>query len=222
MSTEAVPMSGAASRATPSAAERASGVGPAHPLRLAVIVGGARDGTSGPVVAEWFASRARKRPELDVDILDLAQAWLPDQPHDRATLPAAVRDLGHWLAAADAFVLVTPEYNHSFPGAMKTAIDWFCDEWQAKPVGFVAYGGSASGLRAVDQLRLVFADLHAVTLADTVAFPGVDDCALYEGHHAAAEALLDRVIWWGGALREARARHPYAMSCPPGSDPDTP
>ncbi|MGW0661444.1 NADPH-dependent FMN reductase [Streptodolium elevatio] len=218
MSAEAVPVSGAAY--SPNAARQISGDGLTEPLRLAVIVGGARDGTSGPVVAEWFASRARKRADLDVDVLDLAQAWLPDQPHDRAAVPGAVRDLGHWLAAADAFVLVTPEYNHSFPGAMKTAIDWFCDEWQAKPVGFVAYGGSACGLRAVDQLRLVFADLHAVTLADTVGFPDVDNCALHEGHHEAAEALLDRLTWWGEALRVARARQPYDMPCPAKSDPD--
>ncbi|WP_436777308.1 NADPH-dependent FMN reductase [Yinghuangia sp. YIM S09857] len=219
MPVETVPVS--AETAHPQvAAQHVPDTPPPDPLRIAVIVGGARDGTSGPIVAEWFASRARKRAELDVDVLDLAQAWLPDQPHDRATVPAAVRDLGHWLAAADAFVLVTPEYNHSFPGAMKTAIDWFCAEWQAKPVGFVAYGGSACGLRAVDQLRLVFADLHAVTLADTVAFPDVGDCVLCESHHEAAEALLDRLTWWGEALRAARARRPYDTPCPAERAPE--
>lgn len=74
------------------------------------------------------------------------------------------------IAAADAVLIVTPEYNHSFPGPLKTSIDSLRDEWKAKPVGFVSYGGIGGGLRAVEALRLVFAELHAVTVRDTVSF----------------------------------------------------
>ena len=79
------------------------------------------------------------------------------------------------LAAADAFVVVTPEYNHSYPAPVKTLIDWHFTEWQAKPVGFVSYGGMSGGLRAVEHLRGVFAELHAVTVRDTVSFHGAWD-----------------------------------------------
>jgi NAD(P)H-dependent FMN reductase len=73
---------------------------------------------------------------------------------------------------ADAFVIITPEYNHSFPAPLKTAIDWFSKEWSARPVAFVAYGGNAGGLRAVEQLRQVFAELHSVTVRNAAGFAG--------------------------------------------------
>ena len=121
------------------------------------------------------------------------------------------------LAAADAFVVVTPEYNRSFPASLKNAIDWHFKEWRAKPVGFVSYGGMSGGLRAVEHLRQVFVELHAVTVRDAVSFHGVwglfdtdgqpKDAA---GCRTAATAMLDQFTWWGQALRDARERRPYA------------
>ena len=112
---------------------------------------------------------------------------------------------------------MTPEYNHSFPAPLKNVIDWHFTQWQAKPVGFVSYGGISGGLRAVEQLRQVFAELHAVTIRDTVSFHGVwaqfdsdgrpNDAARYE---KAARTMLDQLAWWGRTLREGRAKRPYA------------
>ena len=189
-----------------------------RPLRLAVIIGSTRAGRFAPVVAEWFAGQARMREDMDVDVIDLAEAWLPDVlPADDATeLPQPVRDLQPWLAGADAFVVVTPEYNHSFPAALKNAIDWYFDEWQAKPVGYVSYGGVSGGVRAVEQLRLVFNELHAMSVRTGVAF--VDGSACFDGDgtpvqpercERAAKSMLDEVAWWGDALRRQRARRPF-------------
>lgn len=120
------------------------------------------------------------------------------------------------MAAADAVVLVVPEYNHSFPGPLKTAIDSLRSEWFAKPVAFVSYGGLSGGLRAVEALRLVFAELHAVTLRESVALPlaweGVGDDGVLlvpELVEAAADRMLVHLAWWARALREARLREPY-------------
>ncbi len=77
------------------------------------------------------------------------------------------------LAQSDAFVIVTPEYDHGYPAALKFLIDSIYDPWQAKPVAFVSYGGISGGLRAVEQLRLVFAELHAVAIRDSVSFANV-------------------------------------------------
>ncbi len=124
--------------------------------------------------------------------------------------------LGARLASADAFVVVTPEYNHSYPAALKNLIDWHHKEWHAKPVGFVSYGGLSGGLRAVEHLRGVFAELHAVTVRDTVSFhlawSAFDDEGRpldAEGAGGAAKTMLDQLAWWGGALRAARAARPY-------------
>jgi NAD(P)H-dependent FMN reductase len=114
-------------------------------------------------------------------------------------------------------VVVTPEYNHSFPASLKNAIDWHFTQWQAKPVGFVSYGGVAGGLRAVEHLRLVFAELHAMTVRGTVSFhmaPERFDAngepREPEGCNRAAKAMLDQLVWWARALRTARAARPYA------------
>ncbi|MFJ8761204.1 NADPH-dependent FMN reductase [Streptomyces cyaneofuscatus] len=187
-------------------------------LRVAVIIGSVRSGRFGPAPADWIAAEAAKRDDLDVDVIDLAKAWLPDVLPATAGTPApqAVQDLAPWLDASDAFVIVTPEYNHSFPASLKNAIDWYVDEWKAKPVGFVSYGGIAGGLRAVEQLRQIFPGLHAVTVRDSVAFPDGREQFDHrgrpsdpEGPLAAATSMLDQLAWWGRLLRDARAEGAY-------------
>nr|WP_083850877.1 NAD(P)H-dependent oxidoreductase [Arthrobacter sp. TB 23] len=75
-------------------------------------------------------------------------------------MPAEVFSVSQRLHAADAFVVVTPEYNHSSPASLKNAIDWSYEEWQTKPVGFVSYGGISDGLRAIEHLRPVISEVH--------------------------------------------------------------
>ncbi|MEV5750636.1 NAD(P)H-dependent oxidoreductase [Actinoallomurus sp. NPDC052308] len=191
-------------------------------FRVAVIVGSVREGRFGTTVADWFADRARRRTDVDVDVIDLAEVGLPLVFPAFGTAPApdttrALKTVTPRLAAADAFVVVTPEYNHSFPASLKNLIDWHSAEWHAKPVGFVSYGGLSGGLRAVEHLRPVFAELHAVTVRDTVSFHGARERFDAEGRpvdpdgcDAAAETLLDQLLWWAHALRDARAARPYA------------
>ncbi|RZQ63048.1 NADPH-dependent FMN reductase [Amycolatopsis suaedae] len=188
------------------------------PLRLVVIIGSTRAGRFCPTVAEWFAGQARARTDFKTDVIDLAEAWLPDvlPADDAGEQPGPVRELSPWLAEADAFVVVTPEYNHSFPAALKNAIDWFYDEWQAKPVGYVSYGGIAGGLRAVEHLRGVFNELHAVSVRTSVTFPNFHERFGEDGrpkdrerYERSATGLLDELSWWGDALRRQRARRPY-------------
>ncbi|GAB3832488.1 hypothetical protein GCM10027610_024720 [Dactylosporangium cerinum] len=85
--------------------------------------------------------------------------------------------MGPRLTAADAFVVVTPEYNRSFPAPLKTAIDWFYEEWHAKPVTFVSYGRESGGLHATAQLRQVFNELQTVTMRNTVSLPAIGSCS---------------------------------------------
>jgi NAD(P)H-dependent FMN reductase len=184
-------------------------------FQLAVIIGSTRQGRLGPAIARWFAAAAETRADVAVDLIDLAEAGLPAVMSSAASPEVAA--LGVRLAAADAFVIVTPEYNHSFPAPLKHAIDFYSTEWQAKPIAFVSYGGISGGLRAVEQLRQVFAELHAVTIRDTISLHGVwsqfsataelrDDPA----RARAVQTLLDRLAWWALALRDARLARPFA------------
>ncbi|MER6070567.1 NAD(P)H-dependent oxidoreductase [Streptomyces sp. NPDC001817] len=192
------------------------------PLRVAVVIGSVREGRQGRAVADWFLGTAAGDTGLDLDVIDLGEIDLPlvlpgwgGTPSPEAV--AALRDVSPRLAAADAFVVVTPEYNHSFPASLKNFIDWHHAQWRAKPVGFVSYGGLGGGLRAVEQLRLVFAELHATSVRDSVSLHGPwsglgedgtpRDAAVCAG---AAKGMLGQLAWWGRALRAARAERPYA------------
>lgn len=191
------------------------------PLNVAVVLGTVRDGRFGPAVAEWLTGQAGVRSDLDTDLIDLARHPLPTDLSGHAGTAdpetGRVRDrLSARLAAADAFVVVTPEYNHSVPAGLKNALDWFLDEWAAKPVGFVSYGGMGGGLRAVEHLRQIFAELHAVTVRETVSFhnvwqdtDGQGGVRGSEASRSAAKAMLDQLAWWGRALRRARDESPY-------------
>ncbi|MGP3912885.1 NADPH-dependent FMN reductase [Nonomuraea sp. 10N515B] len=185
------------------------------PLRVAVIVGSTRVGRVCDTVGNWFAERARRRDDLAVEVLDLAAYAFPACYPQEAT--PDMRGFAAAIGEAEAFVVVTPEYNRSFPASLKQAIDFAYDEWQAKPVGFVSYGSGSAGLYAVEQLRTVFCALHAVTMRDWVGLDllgqGVDGCGRprdTDDRLCAIAAMLDQLTWWGRALRDARRAQPYA------------
>jgi NAD(P)H-dependent FMN reductase len=190
--------------------------------RLVVIIGSVREGRFGPVIASWVAKQARDHGGFDVGVVDLADVSIPlslpaaspKYAGDDYPRPTGMRNLTEQLEEADAFILVTPEYNHSYPAALKAAIDWHFTPWTAKPVAFVSYGGAAGGRHAVLHLENVLTELHAVTIRDGLAFPnyfvtwdgeqpGDPQSAVY------AKAMLDQLAWWAGALRKARADTPY-------------
>lgn len=187
-------------------------------LRLVVITGSTRKGRFGPTVTAWIADEARKRGDLEVETIDLAEADLPTVlPDFTESDPAQVKALGARLAQADAFVVVTPEYNHAPPASLKNAIDWYMQEWMTKPVGFVSYGGMSGGTRAVEHLRQIFAEVHATTVRDVVSFHNYwerfdesDQPVERESCNAAAKGLLDQLTWWATALRDYRIVRPYA------------
>ncbi|ADB35924.1 NADPH-dependent FMN reductase [Kribbella flavida DSM 17836] len=172
-----------------------------HPLRLALVVRSAEPGRFATTVAAWFGRVVERRDDFKLDLVDLATTPLID-------LPARI-------AEADGVVVLTPEYNHAYPGELKTAIDAVREPWYAKPVAFIVYGGRSRGLRAAEQLRLVFGELHAVTLRETLSFHQVPGCFTDDGEPTelgtaeAATALLDQLAWWARALRDARTTTPY-------------
>ena len=180
-------------------------------LRVLALLGSTREGRAGPRVGAWFARQAGDRDDLDLAVVDLAEFDFPARLPARAT--AAMTAFTTEIDRADAFVVVTPEYNRSFPASLKQAIDYAYDEWQAKPVAFVSYGCRCAGLYAVEQLRVVFTELHTVTLRNTVSFnlfeTGPDGGPRDEVVRHAVGPMLDQLVWWGGALRAARHARPY-------------
>jgi NAD(P)H-dependent FMN reductase len=180
-------------------------------IRVMILVGSVRTGRFGSRVGDWTAKQLT-RAGVEGDLVDLAALSFPP---DMTACPDVTSFAAH-VAEADAVIVVTPEYNHGYPGPLKTAIDALRDEWRAKPVAFVSYGGLAGGLRAVEGLRPVFAELRAMTIRETVSLhnpwgPADDPNADWPGREAeeAFDLMLSVLLWWTDAVRLGRRAAPY-------------
>ena len=190
------------------------------PLNLAVIIASTREKRQGGVVARWFAREAEVREEFSLEIIDLRSTNLPSvirNGHPKmGDYPPEIRAFADRIEIADAFVFVTPEYNHGYPASLKQALDLVYREWMTKPASFVTYGGVAGGVRAAEQLRQVLGELHMVDIRDSVMIPSARSSFDESGHlienaiiHGQVQATLNGLAWWAYALREARANRPY-------------
>jgi NAD(P)H-dependent FMN reductase len=183
-------------------------------MKVGIIIGSTRPGALAPSVAAWIHELASKRLDAEFEIIDIADLNLPflDEPLPPSlghyTKPHTVR-WARKVASLDAFVFVTPEYNHSTSPALKTAIDFVYAEWNNKAAGFVSYG-SGLGIRAVEHLRGIMGELQIADVRSQVALSLFDDFETFSVfkpravHLAAAEAMLDQLIGWGSALKRYR------------------
>lgn len=183
--------------------------------RIAIIIGSTRPDRVGPAVAQWLLDLAKQRGDAEYELVDLADF---DLPHLDEPLPASTgqytRPHTHRLAATvasfDGFVFVTPEYNRSYPGVLKTAIDLVYAEWHDKAAGFVGYGADG-GVRAVEHLRGVMAMLRIADVRGQVTLSLYDDFADFvrpvprERQVALAATMLDELLAWADALAPLRA-----------------
>jgi NAD(P)H-dependent FMN reductase len=176
--------------------------------RLGVILSSVREGRFADRMLRWVEARLAADGRFDPVVIDprayRVGAWHGDMTsEDLARLRAA-------LGEADAFLVLAAEYNHSYTAAVKTLIDAGKSEWEAKPVAFVSYGGISGGLRAVEALRLVFAELHAVGLRDTVGlampFNRMSEDGVLAGGEASEQARPCFSIALGGGRRPCRRR----------------
>jgi len=184
---------------------------------LTIIVGSTRPGRAGAPIAQWFAARAKDHGGFDVTVVDLAELGLPllDEPNHPRLGQYTQQHTKDWSAivdAADAFVIVTPEYNYGYPASVKNAIDYLHREWQHKPVGFVSYGGVAAGTRAVQQLKQVVTTLRMLPVTDSVNIPFynqfLDSDGVFQPNavlEQAADAMLDELVRTEAALRPLRS-----------------
>ena len=184
-------------------------------MNLLVIVGSTRPGRAGLPISEWFVEQAGSHDGVDVTVADLADLNLPllDEPNHPRLRQYLNRHTKEWSAmvdAADAIVIVTPEYNHSYPAPLKNALDYLHQEWQYKPVGFVSYGGVSAGTRAVVALKPVVSALRMVPVVENVNIPFhpqfIKDGELEpnETTTQAADAMVDELVRVEAALRPLR------------------
>ncbi|MDB4978099.1 MAG: NADPH-dependent reductase [Candidatus Peribacteria bacterium] len=191
------------------------------PLKIAVIIGSTRPNRFGDKPGKWIYEEAKKVEGVEVELLDLVDYPMPfyEEPMGPSMLNKkysndVVKKFSAKVDAADAFIIVTPEYNHSTSGVLKNALDHLFPEWNNKPVGFVSYGG-VGGARAVEHLRQISVELemapirNAVHIPGNILFPIIMGQAQWTAETEAglmdnAHKMLTQLVWWGNALKAAR------------------
>jgi NAD(P)H-dependent FMN reductase len=199
--------------------------------KLLVVVGSTRPNRSADLVLPWLTKKVSEHEAFDAEIVDLRDWPLPIFAEHSGTIgdisdptysDPLVKAWNNKVKGADAYLIVTPEYNHSAPGGLKNAIDtvWLSFGFRNKPVAFVSYaGGQTGGVRAIEHLAHVFIETEAVPVRNSVIIPNVRDAFDADGQpknpatDAAAGIMLDDLAWWAAALDKARAEG----ELPPGS-----
>jgi NAD(P)H-dependent FMN reductase len=183
-------------------------------IRVAIILGSTRPGRNGEAVARWVHGIAARRTDAQYELVDIKEFDLPllDEPAPPSTGRYSQPHTKRWaekIASFDAFVFVTPEYNHGTSGALKNAIDYLFREWNNKAAGFVGYG-SMGGARAIESLRLVMGELMVADVRNQVMLSLFTDFEKFSQFQPAAmheqevNAMLDQVVSWGTALHGVR------------------
>jgi NAD(P)H-dependent FMN reductase len=183
--------------------------------QLGVIVCSVREGRAGWPVTEWFLGAAKKHGAFDVTVMDL-KAWdlpllnEPNHPRLQKYVHEKTKAWSAAVAAADAFVIVTPEYNFGPPPALINALDHVYNEWHYTPAAFVSYGGISGGLRAVQMTKQMLTTFKIMPMVEAVAIPFIGRAVengvfkADEKHDTSAAAMLDELARWTKALHALR------------------
>ncbi len=182
-------------------------------MKLEIIISSTRPGRIGDQVGKWIAEYAAGHTDFDVSVADLAEINLPlyDEPNHPHFMQYTKEHTKSWskrISSADAFIIVTPEYNYTMPPSLLNAIDFLQNEWQYKPVAFVGYGGTGA-VRAIQTERLLFANLSMMPLPIMVNLVGVYRPTVItfkpeEKHEQAANKMLEELHKWAKALMPLR------------------
>jgi len=187
-------------------------------MKVAIILGSSRDGRLGERIAKLVTAESKKMDQWDVKLLDLKEINL--QMYHDAVSPGAmhgkyadpiVAQWGASIAEADAFIFITPEYNHSIPAVLKNAIDTLYPEWANKAGGIVSYSTSVyGGARAVEHLRGITGCIGIATVQTCLSIASAHETvdpngvALKDGIISTLQKELDQIDAWGRALMTTR------------------
>jgi NAD(P)H-dependent FMN reductase len=186
--------------------------------KILVIVGTTRQGRSGRKIADWYLAEAKKvaPSDIELELYDIADLKLPifDEPvspmmHQYTDLQNKIANV---IGAADGFVFVTGEYNHTIPGSLVNFMDFINAEWGHKPAAFVSYG-THGGVRSIEHMVPLLAELHVTGLSkssDMVAIRtpwlAIDDQGSVKPEFVQGDIAgqLKELNWWTQALKVAR------------------
>lgn len=190
-------------------------------MKIQVIIGSTRPERFSDKPAKWIFELLNSTNDIEPELLDLRDYPMPF--YNEAKSPKMIeggysdKHVRRWVSKideADAYVIVSPEYNHGYPAVLKNALDYPFFEWNKKPVGIVSYG-SANGARAIEQLRLVAVELRMAPIGTSIHLPfdvimrskqepEIKLIDLFSAYNDHASMFIDELVWWTGALKNAR------------------
>mgnify|MGYP001038808420 CR=1 FL=1 len=191
-------------------------------INIKIIIGSTRQNRFGEKPAKWIYEEAKKLEKVEVELLDLRNYPMPffNSSLSPATAQGKYEDeiVQKWsekIKEGDAFIIITPEYNHGYPAVLKNAIDVIYSEWNKKPIGFVSYGG-VGGARSVEQLRQVAIGLqmapirNAIHITGEMFFKAIADrnsqnFEVFEPLREQLQNFLNELLWWAKTLKNGRA-----------------
>jgi NAD(P)H-dependent FMN reductase len=191
------------------------------PIKVKIIIGSTRQGRFGEKPAQWIFEQIKNVEGVEAELLDLRDYPLPF--FEEAISPSTKKEpyknpmVEKWtskIADGDAYIVVTPEYNHGYPAVLKNAFDYVFSEWNKKPIGFISYG-SVGGARSVEQLRQVVVELQMLPIRNAINIfwsmymevaketVGTKPSAL-DALKSGADRFIEQLIWWTKILKTAR------------------
>jgi NAD(P)H-dependent FMN reductase len=191
-------------------------------LKLQIILGSTREGRAADHLMPWLMGEVAKHPGFDAELIDLRDWPLPFFAETLATVgdmanptysQPLVKRWNQKISEGEAFLFVTPEYNHSVPGVLKNAVDsvFLSFALRNKPAAFVGYsGGVAAGSRAVEHLAQICFEAEMMPLRNVVLVPmihqafGPDHQPKTPMTNVSLGITLGDLEWWGNLLKAAR------------------
>lgn len=187
-------------------------------FNLKIIIVSTRPGRKGPLVGAWTYEAIKDHPAFKVSVVDLAEIDLPmmnepNHPRMKKYQHQHTLDWSNSIEEADAFIIVTPEYNFGYPAPIKNALDYLFHEWSNKPVAFVSYGGVAGGTRSVQMLKQVVSAFNMMALSEAVHIPFfaklINDQNQFDPGQTldkSVEAMMTALTNWTEALNKVRGK----------------
>lgn len=188
-------------------------------LKIQIITASIRDGRAGENITNWVKQNLPENKDVEFEFIDLKDLSVP---HFNDSVPPSTAQGNYqsefaktWakrINAADGYLIITPEYNHGYPGVLKDTFDWAYKEWNNKPIGFVSYGSAAGGARSVEQLRLVAIELQmapireAVVISNYWAFFDDKGELTDENLREKLHSTINQLLWWADALKSDRLK----------------
>lgn len=184
---------------------------------IPIILGTARKDRKSEKAANFVLDFVKSRKEIKTELIDVRDFGI--SATDNSQINPKSKEFGQKIARADALIIVSPEYNHGYPGELKLVLDQIYDQYARKPVGICGTSsGGLGGVRAVEQLRLVCIELCLIPIREAVYFSRIGNMFDEKGNMKSKlqvtykeklKSFFHELLWYAKVLKDGREKYEY-------------